>query len=259
VLDSEHVHHAFEDYSIPDFYRWLKEPEQSQALVMFAHPGFHDYRIDSEFDHFAIDNDLVDRFVGVETIHWSEYLRYFRGYFGNVPYIDEANKIGWRLGAVGSQDVHYADWGTRDGTRVVVLMPKLSRQDLIDALKARHFYATNNRDLYFALQVMTADGNWAVMGDRVSAAATPRDVLTLKTRFYDGDCKEPPRRLEVLVNGRVIGVYNFPPPNGTLYYSAELTATVPLDLGQLPSKFTVYVRLYQGTETYTQSSPIYFG
>ncbi|MBM4252583.1 MAG: hypothetical protein FJ146_11480 [Deltaproteobacteria bacterium] len=259
VLNADHVHHAFEDYGIPDFYLWLKQPEQVQALVMFAHPGFHDYRIGSEFDHFALDATLVDRFVGVETIHWSEYLRYFRGYFGNSPYIDEANQIGWRLGAVGSQDVHYADWGTRDGTRIVALMPKLSRQDLIDALKARHFYATNNRDLYFAMQALKVDGSWATMGDQLSAAESPQETLTIKTRFYDADCQEPPRRLELLVNGRVVGVYEFPPPQGTLYYAAELTAKVPLDRRQLPPRFSVYVRLYQGTETYTQSSPIFFG
>ncbi len=258
VLNANSVHHAFEDFGIPDFYRWLSQPEQDQALVMFAHPGFHDYRIDSEFDHFALAHSLVDRFVGVETIHWSEYLRYFRGYFGNIPYIDEANKIGWRLGAVGSQDVHYADWGTRDGTRVVALMPKLSRQDLLDALKSRHFYATNNRDLYFAMQLQRNDGSWVVMGDRVSKRDVPISAVKIKTRFYDGDCQEPPRRLEVLLNGQVVGVYNFPPPNGSLYYAAELTATVPLELRRLPSKFNIYVRLFQGSEGYTQSSPVFF-
>ena len=82
ILNSPNVHHAFQDFGIPDLYSWLKAPEQREALVMFAHPGFHDYRIDSEFNHFAVDPELVERFVGVETIHWSEYLRYFRGYFG---------------------------------------------------------------------------------------------------------------------------------------------------------------------------------
>jgi len=261
VLNTPKVHHAFEDYNLHDFYAWLKQPEQQSALVMFAHPGFHDYRIATEFDQFALDPELVQRFVGVETIHWSEFLRYVRGYFGSIPYIDEANQLGWWLGAMGSQDVHYADWGTRDPTRVVMLMPELSRAELLKALKARHFYATTNRHIHFAVNAQLRDQSWAVMGDILNEANLPKDNITIKARYYDGDCAEQPYRMEAVLGGRVVASYDFPATGENQFpFAGEFTLQLPLNRDLMPRRFGLYFRLYQGRDrqTYSQSSPLFF-
>ena len=262
VLNASKVHHAFEDLSLSDFYHWLRQPEQASALVMFAHPGFHDYRFDTEFSHFSFDPALYSRFVGIEVIHWGEYLRYFRGYLGTLPYIDEATRLGWWLGAVGSQDVHYADWGNHDGTRLAVLMPELTRQRLIEALMARHFYATNNRHLHFAVNLQKKDQSWAMMGDRVSRKELPPDVVLVKARYYDDDCREQPFRMEAVLDGNVIATYDFAQSNSQqgFPFAAEFTLQLPLNFRPMTRQVGLYFRFYQGKahEIFTESSPIIF-
>ena len=268
VLNAPSVHHALEDWSYEGFYDWLRRPEQKDTLVMFAHPGFHDYRFPWEFGHFAFDAALREQFVAVETLHWSEYLRYWRGYGGKYPYIDEAATQGWWVGAAGSEDVHYANWGTRDATRIALLMPGLSEPNILAALRARHFYATSNRDLQFAVNLEKRDHTWAIMGDQVPVSALP-SVATFKVRYYDGDCSEAPFRLEAVVAGSVVATYDFPPLKaGEPWPTAgEFTLALPFgpgaaptrDTTHLPARFPVYFRFFQGDdhETYTQSSPFY--
>lgn len=261
VLNTQHIHNAFEDLSLAGFYQWLAKPEQYAALVIFAHPGFHEYRKSLEFEHFAFDPQVSDRLIGIETIHWDGHLRLLKGYGGELPYIDEALGAGWHLAPLGSEDVHYANWGTRDANRVAVLLPRLSEGDIIRALRARHFYATNNRDLQFALNVQRRDGGWAVMGDRVPRRDLPPGQATVKARYYDKDCQDYPRRFELVMNGQVISHYDFPAPaSGTAFpFAGEFTATLPLAGKGVPKHLYLYARFVQGAagDTFTESAPLF--
>ena len=262
VLNSEGVHQGF-DGNLQTFYEWLKRPEQTNALVIFAHPGFHDYRFAYEFKHFRFDPALKAKFVGLEVIHWSEYLRYFRGYFGVIPYIDEAIRQGWWVGAAASQDVHYGNWGTRDPSRIAMLLPHLSREAIDEALRRRHFYATSNRDLQFAVNAKRRDQSWAMMGDHVYGDEIPTDQVEIQVRYYDHDCVERPYRLEAVLDGNVVATYDFPPPisgGPAISNAGTFTLQLPLDRRRLPPRFPLYMRFYQGDdhETFTESSALFF-
>jgi hypothetical protein len=245
--------------TLAGFYEWLQAPAQAGALVMFAHPGFHEYRKALEFDHFKLAPRVVPKLIGLEVIHWDGYTRGMKGYGGRFPYLDEALRQGWRVGAAASEDVHYQNWGTRDSTRLALLMTELSREQILDALRRRHFYATSNRHLQFAVNLARRDGAWAMMGDELHAADLPSGTAPLRVRYYDKDFTDWPERLEVVVNGQVVSSFTFPepsPPAG-LPFAGELT--VPLPLARLPKKFYVYARLYGDAQesTFTESSPIF--
>ena len=262
VLNTATVHQAF-DGNLQTFYDWLKRPEQKDALVMFAHPGFHDYRFAYEFAHFRFDPALKQKFVGLEVVHWNEYLRYFRGFFGVLPYIDEAIAQGWWVGAAASQDIHFANWGTRDPTRIAMLLPELSRTEINAALRQRHFYATTNRDLQFSVNAERLDHSWAMMGDHVYGDQLQPNQVTIKVRFYDHHCEERPMRLEAVLAGNVIATYDFPAPllgGSPAPHAGEFTLLLPLDRMHLPSSFPLYFRFYQGAEraTFTASSALFF-
>ena len=60
--------------------------------------------------------------------------------------------MGWYLGALGGQDNHSPDWGTRNEFRTAVLAEELTRESVIDAYLSRRFYATEDKDLHLDLR-----------------------------------------------------------------------------------------------------------
>jgi len=260
VLNAPAVRNSFQDKNLAGFYDWLARPEQRSALVIFAHPGFHLYRASYEFHHFAFDARLKERMIGVEVFHWGDYTSFFHGYETGLPYIDEAIAQGWRVGALASQDVHNGKWGTRDGARIALPLPRLNKTEVLAALKARRFYATDNPDLQLALNVQKPDGDWAGMGETVHTTAQPSGAFVLKARYYDRGCLTGPYRLEVLVDGQVASAYETPPPRipARTPYAGELTVNLPL--ADLPRHAHVYVRFFEGegpAQKFAESSPIW--
>ncbi len=265
VLNAEKPRTAFQDVTVDSFYEWLRAPEQKDALVAFAHPGFHDYRIDQEFQHFAFDPELKDLMFAIEVIHWRDYLKSFRGFFNQIPYVDEAARFGFHLGVLGSQDIHGGNWGLRDRTRVGVLLGELTKEKLLLALKKRHFFATSNHNLQFAVNLKLQNQAYAMMGDQVSFSQLPNGLLELTVRYFDPYCDEWPSRLEVIQDGHEVLRYDFqdPVPPLSPAFAGEFKVWLPRESKELPARYPLYVRFYQGKShntypmTYTQSSPIY--
>ncbi len=266
VLNADKPRTAFQDVTIDSFYAWLKDPAQHSALVAFAHPGFHDYRIDQEFHHFAFDPQIKDVMFGIEVIHWRDYLKSLRGFFGQIPYVDEAARQGFHLAVLGSQDNHGGNWGLRDSTRVGVLMPSLSKENLFTALRKRRTFATSNQNLQFAVNLKLADGSYAMMGETVKKTQLDTSrTLELTVRYFDPGCDQRPARLEVVRDGRDIARYDFadPAPPAQVAFAGEFKIRIPRDAKDLPESYPLYVRFYQGAfhnsypMAFTQSSPIY--
>jgi arabinogalactan endo-1,4-beta-galactosidase len=62
-------------------------------------------------------------------------------------------RAGFRVAPVGNQDNHKTDWGTSTETRTGVIAPALTRAALIDALRSRHAYATEDANLRVIVRV----------------------------------------------------------------------------------------------------------
>ncbi|NIO07792.1 MAG: hypothetical protein GTO40_07200, partial [Deltaproteobacteria bacterium] len=68
--------------------------------------------------------------------------------FFDYSYWDVGNLRGWYLGALGGQDNHSPNWGTRNQFRTAVLAVELTREAIIDAYLNRRFYVTEDKNLY---------------------------------------------------------------------------------------------------------------
>lgn len=160
------------------------------AIALFNHPG----QYGTTFDGFEFARS--DAFVGMEL--WNRDTDYYSGDGfhaddGGRGYYDEALSRGWYIGAGGGQDNHSADWGTANEWRIAVLAPAKTRADILDAFRARRFYATRDRDLRLAF---TCNGQH--MGSKIA----PGD-LDCRIEVRDGD-REVFAKVELVVNGKVV-------------------------------------------------------
>lgn len=76
---------------------------------------------------------------------------------------------GFRVAPFASQDNHRNNFGTSTGNRTVVLANALTKDELMNAVRARHVFATS-RDSNAQLAFMTADGA-RIMGDSFRATS----------------------------------------------------------------------------------------
>lgn len=185
VLNTSDYVSAISKFPIGEFYDWLSD--RPAGFGRYNHPGDYD-DLDSEFLHLEVYPDAVQQMGGIET--WTGNDSFDKYYYGggwdtDFSYWDEGNLQGWYLGALGAQDNHHADWGTRNEFRTVVLALALTREDIIDAYRSRRFYATEDRDLYLDIR---CEGY--PMGSRLSGV---RRVFTVRALDKGGDTFEEVR------------------------------------------------------------------
>lgn len=164
------------------------------GLAFFNHPGWAWWAL-QEFNHFT---DIPsEKFVGMEL--WNDldgFGTYFYndGFFssdGNKGYFDEALIRGWKIGASGSDDNHYDTWGTRTQWRMGVLAEGLSRELITDALIARRFFSTLDKNLSLSFKI-----NGAQMGSSVTGGNLAIEILA-----RDADVNEAFTKVVLIKNG----------------------------------------------------------
>lgn len=88
-------------------------------------------------------------------------------------------QLGFHVAPTGNQDNHRANWGTATEVRTAIMAPDLSTRSLIEAMRARHVYATEDRNLRVWIRV---NGHWC--GDILS---TPTGEAKIDIRIEDAD------------------------------------------------------------------------
>lgn len=209
VLGTKTYRDSVLDFSLRDFYDWLADPQQSNGIVFFNHPGFHSYRRPFEFSHFDFEPRLAQIIVGMEVLHRNSAYRYLEGYGREMPYFDEGLLKGWELGAVGGQDNHRASWGLQDAVRIAPLMKRLTEEDLVDALRNRRFYATQVQDLQFIVEARGYQSPWYPMGSHLKREEIGSKPVQVRVAFADPTGTLVPRRLEIVSAGQLIGTFEF--------------------------------------------------
>jgi hypothetical protein len=197
------------------------------CVAFFNHPG----QYGTTFDYFNID--YTDKFVGMEL--WNRN----SDYYGTGTWYHNSMDKGLYIGAAGSQDNHDLNWGTLNEWRMAILAPELTRASLYDAMKARRFYSSRDKNLVLSF---TCDG--AQMGSVIEPGAD----LGVVIEASDGD-SEIFSQIDLLENETVIETWD------------ELNTTNPIVTTTVdgdPADY-FYVRVYQSGETGWRaiSSPIY--
>ena len=155
------------------------------GIAFFNHPG-RENLYGREFDHFT--DTPSDRFVGMELWNkgdgFSTYY-YNDGYTPNdnsKGYYDEALSLGWKIGASGSSDNHSATWGTSEDYRMAILSNNLTRTDLLQAMQARRFYSTMDKNLALSFKINNQEmGSTVIPGTytfQIQASDADNEVFT---------------------------------------------------------------------------------
>jgi hypothetical protein len=155
---------------------WLSSRE---CVAFFNHPGRQN-STGIEFNHFT--STPSDKFVGMEL--WNKTDRfniyyYTDGYFtsdGMLGYFDEALTRNWRIGASGSEDNHAGTWGTMTPSKLAVLAPANTREDIMNALKARRFYSTYDKTLALSFKIGGNEMGSVIPGSSYSLQIQASDV-----------------------------------------------------------------------------------
>ncbi len=137
---------------------------------------------------------------------------------------------GWRIGAVGDQDNHVKNWGLASPTRTGVWAPTLTKQNLVEAFKARRTYATYDPNLQFWFSL---DGK--PMGSEIRAGqelavsiqAVDPDTSFERIELYgdlDGVGGRPASLIAKVAVGKKAAKWEFkvPAAQGESYYFAKL-------------------------------------
>lgn len=139
------------------------------GVAFFNHPGWDSFAF-QEFDHLA--DAPSAKFIGMEL--WNDHdgfskYYYNDGYYSNdggKGYFDEALSRGWKIGAAGSDDNHTSTWGTATPYRLGILANGLNRSELMNAILARRFFATMDKNLSLSFKI-----NGSEMGSTVTPGA----------------------------------------------------------------------------------------
>jgi hypothetical protein len=208
------------------------------GIAFFNHPGWESTAF-TEFDHFT--DTPSSKFVGIEL--WNDHdgfskYYYNDGYYSNdgyKGYFDEALIRGWKIGASGSDDNHTATWGTATPMRMAVLANTKTRTDILNAMVARRFYSTLDKNLGLSFKI-----NGSEMGSTITAG-----TFTVNIMASDGD-NEIFTKIELIKNGAVLTTWlpNLASPS----VSQQLTCST----GE-----NYYVKVTQSDGSEAISSPIF--
>ena len=185
--------------TLAEFYAWLAA--QPGAIAQFNHP-FPDSDFNDFAYHPAADATIVLQEVGNGSRNQyhtfeGEYLRSLHA--------------GWHVGATNNGDTETPDWGADTPHRTGVVVRALTKGDILEALRERRTFATEDSNLALALRVGEA---W--MGSIIPKAP----VVTFSVDVVDPDGEGV--TLELFDRGLVVASASF---SGATTYT--WTPTVP--------------------------------
>lgn len=205
VIHSQEFTDCLRSFYMEDIYQWISE--RPEVIGRFNHPGEYDY-LRVEFDHFALRTYAIKQMVGIEVHNGGDGVAHYynlKGYFGEYNYLDEANQIGWMVGAVGGEDNHDKDWGFKSGYVVGAWATELTREGILDAYRERRTFASEDGNLGLSFTIDDAQ-----MGSRL----TPGNKH-LKISLWDGD-GETFSKVSILKSGNVIHTFDINSSNPVL-------------------------------------------
>ncbi|MCX7943751.1 MAG: hypothetical protein N2746_04515 [Deltaproteobacteria bacterium] len=122
------------------------------VIMQFNHPDYNPNLPMYNYHQYEYNKD-VDKLVSLIEIK-SAFDKDDRH---EMSYIQALDK-GWHLSPVCNQDNHDSDWGSKNGCRVAVWLPSLTRESLIEGLKRGRTYSTWNQNV---IVKWLCDGRWA--------------------------------------------------------------------------------------------------
>lgn len=90
--------------------------------------------------------------------------------------------LGLHVAPTGNQDNHYKSWGSITDVRTGVITDELSKPKILEALRQRHVYATDDKNLRVIARV-----NGGLMGDRITQTISTGSAFDIQYSISDDD------------------------------------------------------------------------
>jgi hypothetical protein len=205
--------------NIDYYYSRLKDTPAS--VSQFNHPGY----VWGDFDDFAHYDEQVDAVMKLVEVSATSI---------EPEYIRALDK-GWHVSPTNSDDNHSSTPG-KNGAATVILAKSLTRNDLLDGIRANRTYGTQDSSLRLELT-----GNGAMMGSRLSGI--DKLSLNLKVDYQ----KDTVGTVKIISRGgQVVAEKTFDEN------TADWTVDVPVG-----DKTYYFARLITGDKKYAVSAPIW--
>ena len=169
--------------SLPKLYAWLGS--QSNAFVQFNHPVWDR---GGDFNNMAF-NPTGANVMALQEVGNNAHTAYDS--FESM-YVTALNRD-WQVAPTNNSDNHALTWGSDSPHRVGVIAPALTPANVIDALRARRVFATEDANLAIALQ---ANGAW--MGSTIRTEQSINFTVTVS------DPDDEAWWLDLYDNGKVV-------------------------------------------------------
>lgn len=154
------------DVSLPVFYDWLAK-QTTTVAASFNHPAPNTY---NSYDYLTpARRDAVTMF---EVINNGK--PHYEGYIA-------ALEKGWRVAPIAGQDGHGTGRIKNDPSRTGVLATSLTRENIMQAMRARRVYCTLDSNLHLTFSV-----NGQIMGSVLESPAR----LDFRVSVYDSDVQD---------------------------------------------------------------------
>lgn len=176
------------------------------AALLLNHPAIADSSADKEYgrDDFGSDAEWIRR-VGsqasmIAMINGPSHAD-GEGLRPSAPAQSEVLRylnLGFHLAPTADQDNHRSTWGTVTNARTAVIADDLSKPALLKAMKARHVYATEDKNLRVVCRV-----NGQLCGDILQTVPAVGSELSIELTLHDDD--EPSASYEIDVFSDQLG------------------------------------------------------
>ena len=230
---------------------WNLVNAQPDAFATLAHPQSTDYtNLTSSAYNQTYDNAIYG--VAVESgPAFSTSITYndFPASLGFLGYYKNMLAKGYHVGAQMDGDNHYLTFGRQSTNRMVVLSASKSRADIVSAIRAMRFYASNDCNVRVDYKCYSG-----VMGSSLTHAGVP----TLTIDVTDPDAGETVSTIDIY--GGLVGssVPSGPVKSYSNLSSISFNASDPADVQPDNSTWYYYAIITQGDGNKVVTSPIWY-
>jgi len=218
--------------TVQGFYPWLAVTgthalDAAGTVMQFNHPGwinFNDWTFHPEVGDTARLEEVGNGSGTSYAFSEDEYIR-------SLDY-------GWKVGATNNADTHSFYWGTNTPHRTGVWMPNLTKADLLEALRERRTFATEDVNATLYLK-----GNGAWMGTEIPNTGS----VIFEVAYADPDGEIPAALQLISYGGQVVA--EMTPVAADFVWNLDLTIT--------PGVHYYYVKATQADGDRIVSSPVW--
>ena len=227
-----------QDAGLKEYYKLLSDEQGKDSINQFNHPG----TTFGNFVDFAYWDPVVDTRIQMVEVGNGEGQIGAGGYYPSYEQYIMALDKGWHVAPTNNQDNHKGKWGNANDARDVVLTDDFSEQGIYDAVRARHMYATEDKNLELDYTV-----NGQMMGAQITEVP---EKLDFAISFNDPDGSDSIARVELVVNsGKVAKTWD----------TEEELAKGSVSVELAPEYTYYFVRVTEGDGDIAVTAPVWVG